>query len=75
MVVFNNHHAWLRSHVSDKEINDLYFVTCGKWDLMVMLPQDMEKLNVKNYPKIYKRFINIKDIFKNVTKYKKGLVL
>lgn len=69
--VMDRHHSWLKEKTNYFD-NDFYFVTCGKWDLDVMLPTDLSKRNIFNYPKIYKRYLNIKDQFCYVTGYSKG---
>lgn len=40
------------------------FVTCGDWDLKVMLPKQSERENIV-VPPYYERFVNIKHIFTN----------
>jgi inhibitor of KinA sporulation pathway (predicted exonuclease) len=47
------------------------FVTCGAWDLKTMLPQDAARNGIA-LPGIYKRFINIKDVFNSHFHWKKS---
>ena len=61
------HQKWLASHVDISET--VYFLTCGNWDLNVMLPLQA-KLSKLEIPSRYKKFINIKQIYDDV--YKKS---
>jgi ERI1 exoribonuclease 3 len=58
------HHEWLVSH-TDKE--NVTILTCGEWDLRTMLPMDLKSTGLKA-PSVYKRFVNVKDLFHLVTK-------
>lgn len=66
MVVMNQHIAWLKTYTS---LENVTIVTCGDWDLKVMLPMDLKNFdtNEEEY-KLYKRFVNIKKIFQEVHK-------
>ena len=53
-------------------IEDTIIVTCGNWDLLTMLPADL-KTNNLGYPHtVYKHFMNIKQIFCDITKHDKA---
>jgi inhibitor of KinA sporulation pathway (predicted exonuclease) len=69
--VMVRHYDWIKDKTNYID-DEFYFVTCGKWDLDVMLPTDLSKRNVINYPKIYKKYLNIKDQFSHVTGHFKG---
>lgn len=64
--VFKRHYQWIKDNTNNLD-NTFYFVTCGHWDLLSMLPTDMRKKKVIDYPKIYRRYINIKFPFENIT--------
>ena len=60
------HFEWL-SEFGNVNMDNMMIVTCGKWDLDVMLPMDLKKLKI--IPRdVYKRFVNIKDLFMDITK-------
>lgn len=55
-------------------IRNVLFITCGDWDLNVMLPMDLKSSGLKSHP-VYKSYVNIKELFNLVTKKgKKSLV-
>jgi inhibitor of KinA sporulation pathway (predicted exonuclease) len=57
--VLNDHYNWINTHTND----DVVFLTCGYWDLGIMMPKECKKWNIIP-PKIYLNVINIKDEFK-----------
>lgn len=57
--VYLAHYNWLKENTTDKVI----IVTCGGWDLLTMLPQEMTRYVDLPYYQIYKNFINIKHEF------------
>lgn len=61
--VYNRHHQWVCDNV--KNINDLYFVTCGQWDLHIQLISDCIKWNLRIHD-IYKKHLDIKRPFQNI---------
>jgi inhibitor of KinA sporulation pathway (predicted exonuclease) len=89
-IVYKQHYEWLLSNIGDeKMLEQLIFISCGDWDLKIALPNELKKwytnkdLIKDNYeiykfickmPTIYKRFINIKNIFYDVYKIKGGMV-
>jgi inhibitor of KinA sporulation pathway (predicted exonuclease) len=68
-IVYEQHHQWLNSNT---RLGDpIYIITCGAWDLDIMLPKEVHNKNLPYYS-VYKRFINIKTEFENVYKVKAG---
>lgn len=66
-VVFKRYNKWLAS-IEQKEgvmfnVDNFVFVTCGNWDLQIMLPKDLNVWTINKVNKIWKQWINIKDIF------------
>jgi ERI1 exoribonuclease 3 len=57
-----SHASWLNKHANQSNIT---IVTCGRWDLKIMLPADLKHIAMTP-DKIYMRFINLKDIFEEV---------
>ena len=55
------HQRWIYENTS----NDVIFVTCGKWDLDIQMPKECLKNCIK-MPGIYKNYINVKDLFKQL---------
>lgn len=75
--VFNNVKRWLHE-MSEMEnvffnINNFIIVTCGNWDIMTMLPKDLEKWGLRNEKKIWKRWFNIKYGYDAVYNVKKRM--
>ncbi len=66
--VFSKHYEWLRENCENKT-DDVIFITCGKWDLNEQLPNECKRLCIK-IPKVYKKFIDIKDVFRIETSSK-----
>jgi inhibitor of KinA sporulation pathway (predicted exonuclease) len=64
------HTEWMESF----GVNDnITIVTCGIWDLDNMLPNDLKIINL-NPPAVYKRYVNIKNLFNIITSQKaKGM--
>lgn len=58
------HSQWLQGFAQHDEIT---IVTCGHWDLKTMLPMDLKNIRMKAEP-IYTRYVNLKDLFKTVTR-------
>jgi inhibitor of KinA sporulation pathway (predicted exonuclease) len=57
----------------DKYHNSM-IVTCGDWDLNLMLPMDLENHQITQTPSIYKKWINIKPPFMTMNpKLKKAM--
>jgi ERI1 exoribonuclease 3 len=52
--------------------NNVIIVTCGDWDLKTMLPTQFKKYgkSLDDLPAVYKRWINVKHPFQQVTKSK-----
>lgn len=67
--VFEQHQAWLRRH--DLTADNALFVTCGDWDLNVMLPTQWTGRKDK-IPRIYRRWHNIKRSYVEVMNVKKA---
>ena len=66
-VVLNDFNEWLHSIglISDdfqRSIKRFAFVTCGEWDLQLMLPNQCQLLNLR-IPRHLKTWINIKKTF------------
>jgi len=65
------HHNWLSSYVID---SDVIIVTCGNWDIAQVMPSECKKWNIIP-PTVYRRFININDIFLDMYKIRgRGMV-
>lgn len=58
--VLQRHQEWLSQYSLDPD--RLIIVTCGRWDLVEMLPDECRRWSIKPHP-IYHRVINIKDAF------------
>ena len=54
---FNNHYAFCQQYPNS------ILVTCGDWDLRTMLPADCRDKRL-SIPEYYKKWINIKHVFK-----------
>jgi ERI1 exoribonuclease 3 len=67
-LAIKGHLEWLSKFSNNSNIT---IVTCGNWDLNVMLPMDLKNIGRKSET-IYKKFVNIKDLFGTVTKTTKG---
>jgi inhibitor of KinA sporulation pathway (predicted exonuclease) len=59
-VVYERHHQWLLKNINNHY--NLYFLTCGEWDLKTLLPQEIKNKRLTNY-KEYQKYINIKNDF------------
>ena len=72
--VLNNHYQWLVDNVGE-DLDNIYIVTCGNWDMMYMFDDEITRLSIEP-PSIYNRFINLQDIFKDAFGKKKkcGLI-
>lgn len=53
--------------VNGINMDNIMIVTCGKWDLDIMLPMDLKNINYVPHD-MYKRYVNIKDLFMDITK-------
>lgn len=67
--VFERHQQWLRQHQLTAE--NALFVTCGDWDLNVMLPTQCTGMT-DQIPRIYRRWHNIKHSYVSVLNVKKA---
>lgn len=56
---------WMTSENLIKDVN-ICFVTCGDWDLKTALPDQCNYLKI-DVPLYFKKWVNIKKVFKNVT--------
>lgn len=63
------HYEWLVENTDD--IDNVIITTCGKWDLITMLPDECRRWNYMP-PNVYRRVINIQDIFKSLYTLTKG---
>ena len=65
--VFDRHLAWLRGHNLLGDEDPGVIVTCGDWDLATMLPVQCRasERSIAELPPIYRRWINIKKIFRD----------
>ena len=62
-------HEWLKTNnLLDPGVS-FCFVTCGDWDLKTMLPGQCKYLGIP-VPNYFHRWINIKQVFRNVTGHK-----
>ena len=71
LATFSN---WIKEGRYFEEKNKSAFVTCGDWDLKVMIPSQCvtEKINVPEY---FREWINLKRVFCDVMKvYPRGIV-
>ncbi|MCP3925903.1 MAG: exonuclease domain-containing protein [Desulfobacterales bacterium] len=68
--VFKNHFKWLKKNEITE--NNSVFVTCGDWDLNVMLPSQCITAEVELIPAIYVKWHNIKRSFCKVQNRKKA---
>lgn len=66
--VFHKFCSWLDQHNYFKDDNSCAFVTCGDWDLRVMLPEQCDLDNI-TLPVHFKKWINLKCTFCEVTQY------
>lgn len=67
------HQAWLEGHQAlDDE--DTLMLTCGDWDLNVMLPEQcrIAQIDYSGLPSMYHRWVNIKQVFAGLKGTKKG---
>lgn len=69
--VYNEHFEWLKSNTSSNSNADIHIVTCGAWDLKIMLPKEIKNKKL-HYHQVYKKYINIKDEFEYFYKKKAG---
>jgi len=66
--VFSEFCEWLKDGKYFDEEGKSAFVTCGDWDLKVMLPNQCELDNIE-LPSYFKEWINLKTTFCSATKY------
>jgi inhibitor of KinA sporulation pathway (predicted exonuclease) len=66
------HKEWLEKHAN---LDRTLIVTCGHWDIKNMLPNDLKLNNLKHPHSVYKRYSDIKVIFKDImnTRSRKGM--
>jgi len=73
--VFAAHQEWLSGHSIDHD--HALMVTCGDWDLRVMLPAQCELvgIDVGDIPPVYTRWLNVKDVYRRtlLVKRSKGM--
>ena len=56
----NLHKKWLNDN---GDVDNTLIVTCGKWDIDIILPKDLKLNGMKKSPHcVYKKFINIKNL-------------
>ena len=69
-----NFHAWYKDNgLLDPSVSSS-FVTCGDWDLKIMLPQQCRHFNLLRRP-YFHQWVNIKRVFQRVTGEKpKGML-
>ena len=68
-----SHYKWVSDHVLD--LDSLLIVTCGNWDLATMLPRDIAA-NKLSYPSpVYRRYVNLKQVFGNITNTRKSFTM
>ncbi|VBB17569.1 exonuclease [Yasminevirus sp. GU-2018] len=64
------HLKWIRDITNSKDVKDIrervMIVTCGAWDIEMMLPADLERNNLDTDP-VYEQYVNAKDLFSTVT--------
>jgi len=65
--VYNRHQKWIKDNV--KDLDNLYFLTCGAWDLRTQLPRELKNKKLKTNS-IYNYYINIKDEYEYFYKKK-----
>ncbi len=68
-IVYKEHYEWLKLNTPNNA--EIFIVTCGAWDLKTMLPKEIKNKKL-DYPKVYKRYINIKNEFEYFYKIKAG---
>ncbi|KAK2581832.1 hypothetical protein KPH14_002298 [Odynerus spinipes] len=61
-VVFSSFCTWLKDNGYFEPLNKSAFVTCGNWDLKIMLPNQCAIDNLP-VPQEFKQWINLKDTF------------
>ena len=72
--ILRNFHSWLETNGLLHPSVSFAFVTCGDWDLKTMLPSQCKHFNIP-IPNYFRRWINIKVVFKNLTGCKaKGML-
>lgn len=73
-IVFKKYNKWLSNIEECEQVyfneSNFVFVTCGNWDLKIMLPKDLERWNINKIPSIWKNWINIKIMYSDVYKKK-----
>ena len=66
--VWNKFIAWMDEQGLDSNGENFIFVTCGDWDLQTMLPEQANLVpEIGQLPECFRRWINIKDVFSEVT--------
>ncbi|XP_053997960.1 26S proteasome non-ATPase regulatory subunit 6-like [Hylaeus anthracinus] len=66
--VFNKFCNWLEENKYFKDDNQSAFLTCGDWDLKMMLPEHCKLENI-TIPEYFGKWINLKNSFCDVTNY------
>lgn len=62
---YNAHYEWIKKNVPD--MHNFIFFTAGDWDLKTMLPNDLKNVGLYDeVANIYKRYVNVKDVYNNV---------
>lgn len=68
--VFERHYNWLKEKGLNEE--NSVIITCGDWDLKIMLPDQCKTAGVEYIPPIYARWNNIKRLFCKVRGLRKA---
>ncbi len=63
--VLKNYMIWIQETTNYSP--NILFLTCGRWDLETQLINECTQKNIK-VPSIFKKWKNIKDIYKSITK-------
>lgn len=65
--VYEAHHKWLKEQIDN---SSCIILSCGHWDLKVMMPAEVKRWSARNLriDPIYKKYINIKDIYQTFYK-------
>lgn len=63
------HKNWLVNSIGSYDLSNVTIVTCGNWDIKIMLQQDLKNINF-TVDKLYSNWVNIKDIFVLITNSK-----
>jgi inhibitor of KinA sporulation pathway (predicted exonuclease) len=69
------HEKWMRKCIPNFDTSDVRIMTMGRWDMNTQFPKDVIRWNIdpKKIHKVYKKYVNIKDLFGDFL-MKKGLL-